>query len=174
VFEEQEWGRRKQSKNKSSNNTSKTLSLVTICLEWIGTWRGFDSIELCLVLIALALVLNVKYEKLGCLKWWWLGGIYIPNHQTIRWGGCLSMGTPDSPVHHRTLSGAPAMSSNRYGSNGFDVGALIAWGHWTVRCRTGQALFTVRCTFWRCSNSARIVHTLFTLQATVGVDRCAS
>jgi hypothetical protein len=24
----------KQSKNKSSKNTSKTLSLVTICLEW--------------------------------------------------------------------------------------------------------------------------------------------
>jgi hypothetical protein len=32
---EQEWGRRKRSKNKSSKNTSKTLSLVTICLEWI-------------------------------------------------------------------------------------------------------------------------------------------
>jgi hypothetical protein len=24
-------------------------------------------------------------EKLGCLKWWWLGGIYSPNHQTNRW-----------------------------------------------------------------------------------------
>jgi hypothetical protein len=29
---------------------------------------------LCLVLIALALALNVKSEKLGCLEWWWLGG----------------------------------------------------------------------------------------------------
>jgi hypothetical protein len=29
--------------------------------------------ELCLVLIALALVLNEMSEKLGCLKWWWLG-----------------------------------------------------------------------------------------------------
>jgi hypothetical protein len=26
------------------------------------------------------------------LEWWWLGGIYSPNHQTNRWGGCLSMG----------------------------------------------------------------------------------
>jgi hypothetical protein len=34
-FEEQEWGRRKRSKNKSSKNTSKTLSLVTRILEWI-------------------------------------------------------------------------------------------------------------------------------------------
>jgi hypothetical protein len=77
------------------------------------TWRGFDSFELCLVLIALALVLNEMSEKLGCLEWWWLGGIYSPNHQTNRWGGCLSMGAPDNPVRHRTLSGVPAMSPNR-------------------------------------------------------------
>jgi hypothetical protein len=55
-------------------------------------------LDLCLVLIALALVLNVKSEKLGCLEVWWLGGIYSPNHQNGRWGGCLSMGAPDSPV----------------------------------------------------------------------------
>jgi hypothetical protein len=54
-----------------------------------------------------ALVLNAICWKLGCLKWWWLGGIYSPNHQTNRWGGCLSMGAPDSPVCHRILSGAP-------------------------------------------------------------------
>jgi hypothetical protein len=27
-----------------------------------------------------------------------VGGIYSPNHQNGRWGGCLSMGAPDSPV----------------------------------------------------------------------------
>jgi hypothetical protein len=27
-----------------------------------------------------------------------VGGIYSPNHQFNRWGGCLSMGAPDSPV----------------------------------------------------------------------------
>jgi hypothetical protein len=56
-------GRRKRSKNKSSKNTSKTLSLVR-------TWGGFDSIELCLVLIALALVLNEKSKNLDA----WSGG----------------------------------------------------------------------------------------------------
>jgi hypothetical protein len=50
------------------------------------TWRGFDSFELCLVLIALALVLNGMSEKLGSLEWWWLGGIYSPNHQINHWG----------------------------------------------------------------------------------------
>jgi hypothetical protein len=42
-----------------------------------------------------------------------VGGIYSPNHQYNHWGDCLSMGAPDSPVHHRTLSGAPATSPNR-------------------------------------------------------------
>jgi hypothetical protein len=77
------------------------------------TWRGFDSFELCLVLIALALVLNGMSEKLGSLEWRWFGGIYSPNHQINRSGVCLSMGAPDSPVRHRTLSGAPATSPNR-------------------------------------------------------------
>jgi hypothetical protein len=35
-------------------------------------------LNLCLVLIALALVLNVKSEKLGCLEVWWLGVFIAP------------------------------------------------------------------------------------------------
>jgi hypothetical protein len=42
----------------------------------------------------------------------WSGGgcgVFIaPNHQFNRWGRLLSMGAPDSPVRHRTLSGATA------------------------------------------------------------------
>jgi hypothetical protein len=45
--------------------------------------------------------------------------------------------------------------------------------HRTVRCRTGQPLFTVRCAFWRCSDSVRTVRALFSCQSIVGVDRCA-
>jgi hypothetical protein len=55
---------------------------------------------------ALALVLNVKCWKLGCLEWWWLGGIYSPQPPHSRWGRLLSMGAPDSPVrqpHHTTV-----------------------------------------------------------------------
>jgi hypothetical protein len=50
---------------------------------------------------------------LGALKSGGWGGIYSPNHQNGRWGRLLSMGAPDSPVRHRTLSGAPATSPNR-------------------------------------------------------------
>jgi hypothetical protein len=40
-----------------------------------------------------------------------VGGFYSPNHQSGRWERLLSKGAPDSPVRHRTLSGAPATSS---------------------------------------------------------------
>jgi hypothetical protein len=54
--------------------------------------------DLCLVLIALALVLNVKSENLDALKCGGWGGIYSPSNQNGRWEGLLSMGAPDSPV----------------------------------------------------------------------------
>jgi hypothetical protein len=99
--------------NKSTKNTNK-LSLKSLS-GWsgFGTWRGFDSFDLCLGVNALAIVLNENLRKLGCLEWWWLGVIYSPQPPNNRWGWLLSMGTPDSPVCHRTLSGAPATSTNR-------------------------------------------------------------
>jgi hypothetical protein len=56
-----------------------------------------------------ALVLNAMAENLDALKcggW----GIYSPTHQNGHWGGCLSMGAPDSPVrqpHHPTVRVRP-------------------------------------------------------------------
>jgi hypothetical protein len=54
---------------------------------------------LCLGVYAFALVLNEKVGKLGWLEWWWLGVFIAPT--TIQL--LLSMGTPASPVVHRTL-----------------------------------------------------------------------
>jgi hypothetical protein len=54
-------------------------------LSGIGTSRDFDSLYLCLVLNALALVLNVLAEKLGYLEVLVVGGIYNPNHQSGCW-----------------------------------------------------------------------------------------
>jgi hypothetical protein len=64
----------------------------------MGLGEALILFDLCLVLIALALVLNMKSENLDSLKCGGWGGIYSPNHQSGRWGGCLSMGAPDSPV----------------------------------------------------------------------------
>ena len=45
---------------------------------------------------------------------WGGWGIYSPNHQNMVVGRLLSHGAPDSPVCHRTLSGAPATSADRW------------------------------------------------------------
>jgi hypothetical protein len=47
---------------------------------------------------------------------WGGWGIYSPNHQKMVVGSVLSHGAPDSPVRHRTLSGALATSADRWGS----------------------------------------------------------
>jgi hypothetical protein len=58
---------------------------------------------------------------------WGGWGIYSPNHQNVVVGRLLSYGAPDSPVRHRTLSGAPATSASRWGST---VGALTCGPTW--------------------------------------------
>jgi hypothetical protein len=45
---------------------------------------------------------------------WGGWGIYSPNHHKVAVGRLLSHGAPDSPVRHRTLSGAPATSAGRW------------------------------------------------------------
>jgi hypothetical protein len=113
LLENKNGGRRKAIQaTRTQMNTNISLSLVTECLEWLRTWERIWS---------LVCVLEWSLELLYWMEWlktWmpWsvvVGGIYIPNHQNGGWGGCLSMGAPDSPVRHRTLSGAPATSPNR-------------------------------------------------------------
>jgi hypothetical protein len=81
---------------------------------------GDDLIScLCLGVKYRALVLNAISSKLGCLEWWWLGGIYSPNHQTNCWGGCLSIGAPDSLVRqqcHPTVRVLTAWAIGRSGA----------------------------------------------------------
>jgi hypothetical protein len=82
---------------------------------------GEDLIScLCLGVKSRAHVLNAICWKLGCLDWWWLGGIYSPNHQNSRWGGLLSMGAPDSSVRQPRHPTVRVMTVST-------VGALTAW-----------------------------------------------
>jgi hypothetical protein len=105
-----------------------------------------------------------------------VGGIYSPNHQSGRWGGCLSTGAPDSPVRHRTLSGAPATSPNRWGST---VGALTSGATGQSGVAPDSHCSLSSAPSGACSDSARAVRALFThcslLQTTVGADsRCSA
>jgi hypothetical protein len=80
---------------------------------WIGDFDRISGFDLCLGVLCFALVLNGVWWMLGWLEWRWLGVFIALNHQFNRWGWLLSMGAPDSPVRHRTLSGALATSPNR-------------------------------------------------------------
>jgi hypothetical protein len=89
------------------------LSLVTRSFEWI-----LDLERLWFFWIVSCIDFTSSYIEWDVWKTWmpWVvvvGGIYSPQPPHSRWGGCLSMGAPDSSVRHRTLSGAPATSPNR-------------------------------------------------------------
>jgi hypothetical protein len=48
---------------------------------YLGLGEALILLNMCLGMNALALVLNVKCWKLGCLEWWWLGVFIALNHQ---------------------------------------------------------------------------------------------
>jgi hypothetical protein len=95
---------------------------------------------------------------------WGGWGIYSPNHQNMAVGSVLSHGAPDSLVCHRTLSGAPATSADRWGST---VGALtcgvsgLSSGAPDRSCRLSGASTA------RALTLARTVAHLLRLQSTV-------
>ena len=128
----------KRSKNKSSKNTSKnSISSHYLLGVKMGLGETLILLDLCLVFIALALVLNVKTEKLGCLEVWWLGGIYSPNHQSGHWEAVCRWA-------HQTVWYASHVTQPL----GFDRWSSDRWDHRTVRWCTRQVLFAVRCAFW--------------------------
>jgi hypothetical protein len=85
----------------------------------------------------------VRRLKTWINEWWVVGGIYSPNHQRSRWWRLLSHGAPDSPVRHRTLSGAPQdtvrCTSHITRPLGSDRWSFWQLGHRTVRWCTGQS-----------------------------------
>jgi hypothetical protein len=160
-------------RNKSANGHEHTLSHVTKWLKWFWYLERFCSIELCLGLNALALVVNENFRKLGCLELWWLGGIYSPQPPNGRWGRLLAMGALDSPVHHRTDTVGCPVRRHVTQPLGFGSSRPLAS---LSSCGTGQILFIVRCA----SDSAALtLRALFLcqrlLQSTVAqVSRCSA
>jgi hypothetical protein len=86
---------------------------------------GEDLISLvCLVLNAIALVRCGKSENLDAMNGGVVGVFIAPTTKLVVWWRLLSHGAPDSPVRHRTLSGAPATSQSRWI---LTVGAEVFW-----------------------------------------------
>ena len=79
----------KRSKNKSSKNTSKnSLSSHYLLGVEMGLGEALILFDLCLVLIALALVLNVKSENLDALKCGGWGVFIAPTTKVAVEEGC--------------------------------------------------------------------------------------
>jgi hypothetical protein len=75
----------------------------------------------------LALVSGWKVKNLDDLNVGWLGVFITPTTKLAVWWRLLSHGAPDSPVRHRTLSGAPATSPGRWV---LTVGVLTSGPAW--------------------------------------------
>jgi hypothetical protein len=91
---------------------------------------------MCLCSVLFSLVLNEESGMLGWLEWWWLGGIYSPNHYSSSWLTSLSMDAPDTVLF--TVWCVPRRPT---------VGVWSCWPlktsvllvHRTVRWHTGQS-----------------------------------
>jgi hypothetical protein len=103
----------------------------------------------------------------------------IPNHQTNRWGGCLSMGAPDSPVR----TGQCPVRQPRHPIvrvlTVSTIGALTSWGigqsgaapdrHCSLSGAPSDAALTLRELSTHCSRCRR------SLELTVALDsRCSA
>jgi hypothetical protein len=78
----------------------------------------------CLVLNAIALVRCRKCKNLDAMNGGVVGVFIAPTTKLAVWWRLLSHGAPNSPVRHRTLSGAPATSSGHWI---LIVGASVFW-----------------------------------------------
>jgi hypothetical protein len=92
-------------------------------------------------------------------------GIYSHQPNCSCWRRLLAMGAPDSPMHHRTVSGAPPRHPDVRAWSWSTVGGSILMWHRTVWCHTGQSGAPLTC----CSDFCRVhCSVLFTVR----VDRC--
>jgi hypothetical protein len=104
----------RQPSNKSNKETQEMiLSQVLKTRVELGTLIRLKAL---ICVLECCVLLLYWVESSECLDCWSGGGcgVFIaPNHQFNHWGWLLSIGAPDSPVRHWTLSGAPATSPNR-------------------------------------------------------------
>jgi hypothetical protein len=96
-----------------------------------GGWEGLD-----MSTIWLGMLLGLPHLEVA--GW---GGIYIHQPKCSRWRWLLAMGASDSPVCHRTVSGAPPRHPVRQGWSLSIVGGFVLMRHRTVRCPSDHLLW---------------------------------
>jgi hypothetical protein len=98
-----------------------------------GGWEG-----LCMSTIWLGMLLGLPHFEVA--GW---GSIYSHQPNCSRWRRLLAMGAPDSPVRHRTVSGAPHLVVRAWSWS--TVGGFVLMRHRTVRCPSNLLLWLLSC-----------------------------
>jgi hypothetical protein len=96
-----------------------------------GGWEGLD-----MSTIWLGMLLGLPHLEVA--GW---GGIYSHQPNYSRWRRLLAMGAPESPVHHRTVSGAPPRHPVVRAWSWSTVGGYALMWHRTVRCPSDLLLW---------------------------------
>jgi hypothetical protein len=113
-----------------------------------GGWEGLN-----MSTIWLGMLLGLPLHEVA--DW---SCIYSHKPNCSRWRSLLAMGAPDSPVRHRTVSGAPPRHPSVRAWSWSTVGGFVLMWHRTARCHTRQSGAPLTC----CSD---IWISLFTLQS---------
>jgi hypothetical protein len=122
---------------------------------------------MCLGVFGFALAMNMEFRKLGCHWRRWLGGIYSLQPLPSRWLFLPVMGTPDSPVAHRTCTVLCPMCATSARLLGFGAIWPLELLHRIVRCHTGHVRWPLASLLWLLT---RTVHHCSLLQSTVDVQ----
>jgi hypothetical protein len=96
-----------------------------------GGWEGLDMSN-----IWLGMLLGLPHLKVA--GW---GGIYSHQPKCSRWRRLLALGAPDSPVHQRTVSGAPPRHPVVRAWSWSTVGGFVLMRHRTVWCPSDLLLW---------------------------------
>jgi hypothetical protein len=109
-------------------------------------WEGLD-----MSTIWLGMLLGLPHLE---MTGW--GGIYSHQLSCSRWGRLLAMGAPDSPVRHRTLSGAPPRQPTVRVLGQSTVGGFVLSGATPDRyCSPSDAPLTLHALFFTVAPSVR-------------------
>jgi hypothetical protein len=103
-----------------------------------GGWEGLD-----MSTIWLGMLFGLPHLEVA--GW---GGIYSHQPNYSRWRRLLAMGAPDSPVRHRTVSGAPPRHLVVRAWSWSTVGGFVLMWHRTIRCPSDLMLWLLS---WYCA-----------------------
>jgi hypothetical protein len=134
------------------------LSQVSKRLSWFWNLEGIECFDCVFGVFSFALVLNVKFWKLGWLEWWWLGGIYSPNHYSSRCCRWTHRTERWCTKHYTIHCSVRATSADYWGLERLIVEVLCPLATPDSSVRSDFAVLTSTLSTVHCSSQSTIGH----------------